>query len=552
MKRFCCVIAIITVVISVNAVTASASPMQMAVTGTTIDPGLGTLHHAVSTRSEQAQRFFDQGLTLNYALNHEAAVQSYRRALELDPELAMAYWGIAHAMGPDINQPMTSEHLAVANEAIAKAVALASHASKREREYIEALRKRYSMNEPADRSTLDAAYKDAMAALSTHAPDDVDAAVLYAESLMILRPWKWWRADGAAEEGTLEAVGALQRALQLQPNHIGANHYYVHAVEMSPHPEAGLVSAHRLETLAPSAGHLVHMPAHIYMRTGEYLDAARVNESAASADEHVHAMGPKSEYLPYYHGHNLHFLAVSYSYAGAGDKAMAAAIKLVDTVQGDVASLPEIVDYYCSNQFQVGVLFDRWVEVLRLPELPAAMPLSRAFYHFARSLAFAGTGQPVQAQAERASFVAAAAAMGPQVSYGYNPAADVMAVALHYLDGRIAMMVGDFKTAAANFRQAANAEEKLAYDEPPDWYLASNWMLGKALLKLGDAAGAETAFRSDLKHNIGHGRSLAGLAAALRKQGKTAEADATQKRFEYAWRGADTSPGDLQSAPTQL
>jgi tetratricopeptide (TPR) repeat protein len=224
---------------------------------------------------------------------------------------------------------------------------------------------------------------------------------------------------------------------------------------------------------------------------------------------------------------------------------MAAAIKLVDTVQGDVASLPEIVDYYCSNQFQVGVLFDRWAEVLRLPEPPAAMPLSRTFHHFARSLALAGTGQPVQAQAERASFVAAAAAMGPKVSYGYNPAADVMAVALRYLDGRFALMAGDFKTAEANFRQAANAEEKLAYDEPPDWYLASNWMLGTALLKLGDAAGAEAAFRSDLKHNIGHGRSLAGLAAALRKQGKTAEADATQKRFEYAWRGADTSPAGL-------
>jgi hypothetical protein len=281
------------------------------------------------------------------------------------------------------------------------------------------------------------------------------------------------------------------------------------------------------------------------MRTGEYLDAARVNESAASADEHVHPMGPKSEYLPYYHGHNLHFLAVSYSYAGVGDKAMVAATQLVDTVQGDFASLPEIIDYYCSNQFQVGVLFDRWAEVLRLPEPPAAMPLSRAFHHFARSLALAGTGQPVQAQAERASFVAAVSVMGPKVGYGYNPAADVMAVALHYLDGRFALMAGDFKTAAANFGQAANAEEKLAYDEPPDWYLASNWMLGTALLRLGDAAGAEAAFRSDLKHNIGHGRSLAGLAAALRKQGKTAEADATQKRFEYAWRGADTSPGNF-------
>jgi tetratricopeptide (TPR) repeat protein len=355
---------------------------------------------------------------------------------------------------------------------------------------------------------------------------------------MILHAWKWWRNDGTPEEGTQEAIGALQRALQLQPEHIGANHYYVHAVEMSPDPGAGLVAAHRLETLAPSAGHLVHMPAHIYMRTGEYLEAARVNEAAAHADEHVHAMGEKSEYLPYYHGHNLHFLAVSYSYAGAGDKAMVAAGRLVDTVQADAKSLPEIIDYYCSNQSQVGVLFDRWADLLRLPEPPATMPLSRAFHHFARSLAFAGGGQPAQAQAERAIFASAAAAMGPKDNYGLSPAVDVMAVALPYLDGRLALMAGDVKAAAAGFRQAAAAEEKLAYDEPPDWYLASNWMLGTALLKLGDAAGAEAAFRADLKHNVAHGRSLAGLTVALRKQGKTAEADATQKRFEYAWRGA--------------
>jgi tetratricopeptide (TPR) repeat protein len=325
----------------------------------------------------------------------------------------------------------------------------------------------------------------------------------------------------------------------LQPDHIGANHYYVHAVEMSPHPELGLDAAHRLERLAPSAGHLVHMPAHIYLRTGEYLDAARVNESAANADEHVHAMGPKSDYLPYYHGHNLHFLAVSYAYAGAGGKAMAAATRLVETVQGDIASLPDVVDYYCSNVFQVAVLFNRWADVLRLPEPPATMPMSRVFYHFARSLAYAGTGQPVQAQAERARVVAATSALSPAAAYGYNPAADVMAVALAYRDGRVALMAGDFKAAAANFRRAANAEGKLSYDEPPDWYLASNWMLGTTLLKLDDAAGAEAAFRADLKRNVRHGRSLAGLASALRKQGKRAEADATQKQFEHAWRGAE-------------
>jgi hypothetical protein len=314
---------------------------------------------------------------------------------------------------------------------------------------------------------------------------------------------------------------------------------------MSPDPGAALASAHRLETLAPSAGHLVHMPAHIYMRTGEYLDAARVNEVASLADQHVHPAAGKSEYLPYYHGHNLHFLAVSYSYAGASGKAMDAARRLVATVQPDLKEQPEIIDYYCSNLFQVGVLFDRWSDVLGMEEPPADAPMSRAFFHFARSMALAGTGHPDQAQAERARVAAAAAAMGPKDSYGMSPVTDVMAVALPYLDGRLAWMAGDFPGAAAGFRQAAGAEDRLAYDEPPDWYLASNWMLGRTLLRLGDATGAEAAFRADLRHNVAHGRSLHGLEEALRRQGRDKEADATRKRFERAWRGADLRPADL-------
>jgi len=545
MGRFACFGIIFSLLTGGNLAPANASPKHPGVTGTTIDPALGTLHHAVSTQSKQAQLFFDQGLKLTYAFNREAAVQSYQRALELDPNLAMAYWGIAYASGPDINNPMTAERKLKAFEAVEKAVVLESRATTLEREYIEALRKRYSANEPADRTPLDVAFKDAMAALSTRHPEDIDAAVLYAESFMVLHAWKWWRPDGTPEEGTREIVAVLQRALQAQPDHIGANHYYVHAVEMSPDPGLGLPAARRLETLAPSAGHLIHMPAHIYMRTGEYLDAARVNEAAAHADEHVHAMDDQSEYLPYYHGHNLHFLTVSYSYAGASDKAAAAAARLWAKALPDLKVQPEISDYYCSNPAQVYVLFDRWPDVLRMQEPPAEAPLSRAFFHFARTLAFAGTGKPGQAKEERAIFATAVAAFGPKDSYGLSPAADVMAVALPYLDGRLALMANDLPAAAASFRLAASAEDKLAYDEPPDWYLASNWMLGMTLLKLGDAGSAEAAFRADLRRNIEHGRSLSGLAIALRKQGKTAEANEVQKRFEYAWRGADVRFGDL-------
>ncbi len=545
MNRFTGVVAIVSLAVCGHIPLAGAAPMQVAVTGATLDPGLGTLRHAVSTRSKMAQRFFDQGLTLNYGLNHEAAIQSYQRALELDPRLAMAYWGIAHALGPDINNVMTNEHRLLAIVAIEKAVALESHATARERDYIEALRKRYSTEEPADRTPLDVAYKDAMAALSTRYPKDYDAAVLYAESLMMLHAWKWWRPDGTPEEGTRELVAMLQHVLQVQPDHIGANHYYVHAVEMSPDPAAGLAAAHRLETLAPSAGHLVHMPAHIYLRTGEYLDAARVNESASHADDHVHAMGDKSDYLPYYHGHNLHFLAVSYAYAGVSGKATAAAERLLAMSLPNIKDQPAILDYYCSNAAQIYVFFARWNEVLRLQEPPAEAPLSRAMFHFARSLAFGGTGRAEQARDERSIFLAAIGAMAPTDLYGLNPAPVVMAVARPYLDGRLALMANDLSTAATHFRIAAAAEDKLAYNEPPDWYLASNWMLGTTLLKLGDAAGAEAAFRADLQRNAAHGRSLFGLAAALRKQGKTAEAAAAQKQFERAWRAADIRPGDI-------
>lgn len=545
MSRFSRVMAILPLAISGYVSMTSASPMQTGVTGATIDPGLGTLHHAVSTRSKQAQRFFDQGLTLNYGFNHEAAIQSYQRALELDPNLAMAYWGIAYALGPDINNPMTSEHRLLALAAIGKAVALESNASREERDYIEALRKRYAAEEPADRTPLDIAFKDAMASLSTRYPTDSDAAVLYAESLMMLHAWKWWRPDGTPEDGTPKIVAVLQHVLQVQPDHIGANHFYVHAVEMSPDPGAGLVAAHRLETLAPAAGHLVHMPAHIYLRTGEYLDAARVNESASNADEHVHATGEKSDYLPYYHGHNVHFLAVSYAYAGVSAKATLAAERLLAMSLPNLKDQPAIIDYYCSNAAQIYVFFDRWDDVLRMPEPPAEAPLSRAWFHFARALAFGGTGRAEQAKEERSIFVAKFGAMASTDLYGLNPVPVVMAVALPYLDGRLALMANDLGNAATNFRLAAAAEEMLAYNEPPDWYLASNWMLGTTLLKLGDTAGAEAAFRADLRRNVAHGRSLFGLAVALRKQGKTAEADTTQKKFEHAWRGADTRPGDL-------
>ena len=305
-----------------------AAPATDAAHTPRLDPGLGPLHHPVSTRNRQAQAYFDQGMKLVFAFNHEAAIASFERAAQLDPNLAMAQWGIALALGPNINKPMDAQAHKAAYAALQKAIALAPKASATERAYIDALSKRYSADADADVGPLQVAYKNAMQQLVRSYPNDNDAAVLYAESLMDLNPWKFWAPDGKPADGTLELVGVLEQVLARQPNHIGANHYYIHAVEASPHPEKALAAAKQLETLAPSAGHLVHMPAHVYIRTGNYLEAARANVAAIKADERLAKSGAESFYLIAYYGHNLHFLAISSAFAGNSRDAIAAAKKL--------------------------------------------------------------------------------------------------------------------------------------------------------------------------------------------------------------------------------
>lgn len=503
-----------------------------------IDPGLGRLHHAVSTRNRQAQAFFDQGMRLLFAFNHEGAAASFARAAELDPNLAMAHWGIAYVLGPNYNFPMSPEAHKAAYAELQKAIALKDRATPAERDYIDALARRYSSNPDADVNPLNVAYKDAMAALARRHPNDVDAQVLYAESLMDLRPWKLWEPDGAPADGTFEIIAVLERALRLDPNHPGANHYYVHALEMSPTPGRALPSARRLETLAPSAGHLVHMPAHTYIRTGNYVEAARANEVAARADERLRAAGVHSLYTVGYYGHNLHFLAVSYGLAGNAKKSVAAARKLADLVKPQLKDVP-FVDGFYATPAQILVLFDRWDDVLALEEPPFEAPFSGAMYHFARALAFAAKGRGAESKAARTKFDEMVAATGQAAELGNNSMRGVLAVTAPYLDGRLALLANDLPRAIGSLRDAAAAEDRLVYDEPPGWYLGSYWMLGTALLKSGDAAGAEQAFRADLKHNVASGRSLFGLKAALAAQGRTSEAAAATEQFERAWRAAD-------------
>jgi len=507
-----------------------------------IDRGLGAIHHPVTTRNAQAQAYFDQGMRLVFAFNHEAAIKSFRRASELDPSLAMAQWGIAYALGPNINRPMDPKAHKAAYEALQKAIALEAGASSSERAFIDALATRYSANPDADVAPLQAAYKDAMRDLVSRYPNDDDAAVLYAESLMDLNPWKFWAPDGTPAPGTLELVAVLERVLARAPDHTGANHYYIHAVEASPHPEKALPSARRLATLAPSAGHLVHMPAHVYIRTGNYLEAAHANVEAAKADERLAASDGDSSpfYLIGYYGHNLHFLAISNAFAGNSREALSAARKLYDVEAPRIKEVP-FVDGFLMTPALVLVDFGRWDEVLLLPEPAFEAPISSAMWHLARTLAFGARGQADDARAERAKYDDAAKVLSKTIDYGNNNAEMLASVATPYLDGRLALMAGNTAAAITYLRQAVAAEDAVTYDEPPAWYLPSRNSLGDALLRAGDLPAAEQVFRDELAIHAESGRALFGLRAALAGQGRDQEALAVQKRFDRAWRAADVA-----------
>jgi len=366
-------------------------------------PGLGQHHHTISTKSSEAQRFFDQGLTLVFAFNHEEAARSFRRAAELDPQSAMPYWGVALALGPCINLDVDLPHEKAAYEAVQKAMSLSPGVTESERAYIQALAKRYSVVPGVNFRKLDVDYAQAMRELSRRYPDDLDAVTLYAESLMDLHPWKLWGLDGRPAEGTEEIVVALESVLRRDPNHLGANHYYIHTVEASPHPEWALASAKRLETLAPAAGHLIHIPAHTYFRVGDYSAAERSNALAAEIDR-VYLRESRttgSMYDILYYAHNLHFLAAAYSMAGRFTDAKRAADELAEHIGPMVLGDTSMVEPYVPTPIFVLLRFHRWDEVLRLPAPDSNLVMTTAIWHFARGSAAAAKGQLGMAEMER-------------------------------------------------------------------------------------------------------------------------------------------------------
>jgi tetratricopeptide (TPR) repeat protein len=502
--------------------------------------GLGRLHHPITTSNPLVQRYFDQGLTLVYGFNHDEAARSFSYAAQLDPKCAMAYWGIALARGPNYNEwEIDSSREKMAADAIQKAQALAIHASAAEQAYIRAMSQRVSTDPKADQKKLGANYRDAMREVMKSYPNDMDAAVLFADAAMELHAWKLWKRDGQPEVGTLEAVQTLQSVLKRDPDNIGANHFYIHVMEESPHPEMAMPSARKLADLAPAAGHLVHMPAHIYIRTGDYHASSISNKQAMGADQgYIEKYHVETMYSMMYYTHNMHFLAVSASMEGNFTDANRVAARITKGVTPYLKDHPE-AQSFLPTQALVLVRFRRWPEIEQLPEPAKSLNQAHALWRFARAMAFIGEGHKDKAAMERSAFAAEAKAIPAKTDFGYNTTGQIFELATLMLDADIAKSSRDFKQAAALLTKAASIEDALNYDEPPDWYLPPRESLGAVLLLDGRAKEAEAVFREELKQHARNPRALFGLAESLHAQGKTSDEITVRKQFEDGWKHSD-------------
>jgi tetratricopeptide (TPR) repeat protein len=507
----------------------------------TLMSGYGNLHHPVSTHNPLAQQFFDQGLRQIYAFNHEEAARSFQRAAELDPKLAIAYWGVAEAVGPNYNDPATDERFLAAYFAIQKALDLSANASPAEQAYIRALALRFPADPKADRSQAAKAYHDAMREVSKTFPDDLDAATLFAESGMNLNPWGLWLVDGSPREGTDEIVAILEEVLRRDPNHLGAIHYYIHATEASAHPERALAEANKLAALAPSAGHIVHMPGHVYIRTGDYEAAVKTNEQAAAVDRaYMKATGAQGIYSMMYYSHNLHFIAMCAAMNGNYEEAKKNADMLAAHVGPHVKEMP-MIEAFMTISMAVDIRFHQWADILKMPRPDPTMAATTGFWHFARGLALAGTGKMKEAEADYA-FIAEAEKNTPEdVIFNApinNKTKDILKIAREVLGAKIALAKGDSAGAISMLTDAVAVQDTLKYGEPPDWFFPVRESLGAARLMNGDAAGAERVFRADLERNPRNPRSLFGLREALKAQKRDYDAEFVQKQFEAAWKGS--------------
>jgi tetratricopeptide (TPR) repeat protein len=508
---------------------------------------LGSHSHAISTAVPAAQRYFDQGLRLTYAFNHAEAIRSFTEATRLDPDCAMCFWGIALAWGPNINAPMDSAGGAAAWAAVREAVRLAPGASPEERALIGALATRYAESPPAERAALDSAWARAMAEVAAQHPDDDDALALYADALMNLSPWDYWQADGQPKPATIPMLASLETVIARNENHAGACHLYIHAVE-KVQPERGVGCAERLPSLMPGAGHIVHMPAHIFVRVGRYADAITANEHATHADEsRLDEYAPEGLYRLAYYPHNYHFMWFAASMAGNVEIAMSAARQTAAKVNPALMREPDYaaLQHYLVTPLFTMVRFGRWDEILAEPAPPADVPYAVGILRYARALAHIAGSRLAEAEAELAaldSIRAATPELADLLIWAINPAAANLDIAAAVVAGELAAARGRFDAAVASLRRGVAIEDAMLYDEPPTWHLPVRQNLGAVLLAAGRAVEAESVYRADLERFPENGWSLHGLATSLDAQGKRAEANAARARFSAAWSRADVQP----------
>lgn len=503
---------------------------------------LGRLHFAVSTTDPLAQRYFDQGLKLAYAFNHAEAARAFRQAQSLDPACAMCHWGEALVLGPNINAPMEPSVNATALAALARAQTLAPQASARERELIAALARRYASDPKAERAALNADYAEAMGTVAARYPNDTDITLLHTEALMNLSPWDYWEAAGARPKGrTAEILAALEKVLQRQPDHPGAIHFYIHMMEASSDPGRALPYADKLGSLMPGAGHLVHMPFHIYYRVGRYKDAIEANRRAVAADEAYLAQGrPEGIYPLAYYPHNIHSLMTSAQMAGDGNSAIAAAEKLARVVSQDAGRSIAWVQPILVAPYFTHVQFSHPATTLALPDPGDELPYVKAMWHYARGVAHAWRGEQAAARAEVDAMrrLAQSGDFSALVEGGV-PAPEVIELAQHVVLGRIAQSAGDWPRARAEFEQAVALQDKVAYSEPPYWYYPVRQSLGAVLLAAGRLDEAEAAFRQSLLRAPNNGWALHGLNATYQRLGKPGAAATVRNQFARAWVGPE-------------
>jgi len=503
--------------------------------------GLGSHGRLIATSSDEAQKYFNQGLCFLFAFNHDEAIRSFRQAAEKDPQCAMAWWGIAVANGPNINNPVVSlEQSRDAWDALTKARLAATSANAIDRALIDAVGQRYKNPQPDDRRPLDEAYASAMRQVWKAHPTDADVGALFAESLMDLRPWDLWTSTGEPQPGTHEIIATLEAVLTQAPNHPLGLHLYIHALEASSVPEKAIAPADRLRDLQPGLGHLVHMPSHIDVRTGRWAEAVTANSKAIAADRLYHEQSPKQGFYRIYMAHNFHMLAFAAMMRGQSKLA-------ITTINDMVQEMPlewrkenaPFADGFTAMPIEVLVRFGKWDEVLAVQQPADYLPFSRALWHSSRGVAFAAKGDVARAREEQRAFRTARTLVPQEARVGNNSAADVLAVAEHLLAGEILVNAGQAEAGLVQLRDGVKREDQLKYSEPPDWIHPVRHALGATLLSLRRATEAESVYRDDLVRLPENGWALFGLSRSLELQGKKPEAAMIQARFKSVWKEAD-------------